>query len=169
MTDFDTFIQQFAYKPVLRGGGVVNAIVKMEPRGKSAGEKLINRILESWGYRYGIDYIMEHTFPELGRLRFDFFIRGIRAVIEMDGDQHYRGSKFVSTRKEWTDAIARDEEKNEFCKKRGISLIRIPQAYVKQPRKLETLLKTFIEKVSLGEPVYELDLYFQISSGKIIL
>lgn len=169
MTDFDTFIQQFAYKPALTGGDIVSGIVKMESRGKSTGEKLISRILESWGYRYGIDYIMEHSFPELGRLRFDFFIRRLRIVIEMDGDQHYRGSKFVSTRKEWTDAIARDEEKNEFCKRRGISLIRIPQAYVKQPRKMETLLKTFIERVELGEPVYELDLYFQISSGKIIL
>jgi hypothetical protein len=168
MTDFDAFLRQFVYKPSV-GGNVVSTIVKSEPRGKSSGERLISRFLESWGYRYGIDYIMEHTFPELGRLRFDFFIRGIRAVIEMDGDQHYRGSKFVSTRKEWMDAIARDEEKNEFCKRRGISMIRIPQAYVKQPRKLETLLKNFLEQAGLGEPVYELDLYFQISSGKIIL
>jgi hypothetical protein len=166
--DFDTFIAQFVYKPA-SGGEVHTGVVKTEPRGKSLGERLISQILERWGYVYGIDYMMEHSFPELGRLRFDFFLRKYRCVIEFDGDQHYRGSKFTRTRKDWIDSIARDEEKNTFCMKRGISLLRVPQAYTKHPRKLETLLKTFLERVELGTPVYELDLYFQLASGKMVL
>lgn len=171
VVDFDNFISQFIWKPSSEvtpsTGRVVNHPIQT---GKSQGERLINHILQShFKYTHNIDYMTEFQFPDLPRLRFDFYLRKYNCVIEFDGDQHYRGSKFTRTREEWLNSIERDELKNDFCKRRGISLLRVPQAYTKHPKRLQTLLETFLKRVESESPVYELDLYFQLTSGQLIL
>jgi very-short-patch-repair endonuclease len=60
---------------------------------------------------------------DLGRLlRFDFFSEKAKLAIECDGSQHYDPShKFYSQ-----EVKRRDQIKNEYCKRHGIRLVRIP-------------------------------------------
>jgi very-short-patch-repair endonuclease len=170
MGDFEKFVQGFAYKKS-SGVGVADMVVNhVAPTGKSEGERLVHKILKDLGYKYYTDYLVEYTFEELGRLRFDFFIRSPALLIEFDGNQHYEGSRFHKTREDWIQSIERDELKNRFCRDKGISLLRIPQIYVKTPKKLKVLIFEFIRKVGEGPtPLIEVDLYFQWKSGKIII
>lgn len=140
------------------------------PRGSSEGERHIHRILKEMGYKYMEDYVSEYSVEELGRLRFDFFLRGVKLFIEFDGSQHYEGSRFHGSREEWLEAIQRDESKNKFCLERGFSLLRIPHVYSKSYSKLRQLIFDFINRVSFSDvPVVEVDLYFKWKAGKLNL
>jgi very-short-patch-repair endonuclease len=173
MQDFETFVKGFAYK---KNNGspphpVPTPIVRhVAPVGKSEGERLVHRLLRELGYGYFTDYLVEHTFEELGKLRFDFFLRNPPLLIEFDGNQHYEGSRFHRTRTEWLESIERDEAKNRFCREKGISLLRIPQVYIRFPKKLKGLIADFIEKIHNSDvAIIEVDLYFQWKAGKLPL
>lgn len=138
------------------------------PRGKSKGEVMVHRVLKDMGYKYMEDYFCEFSVEELGKLRFDFFLTKIKLFIEFDGNQHYEGSRFHRTRNEWLEAIRRDEMKNEFCKARGYSLLRIPHIYAKDYPMFRDLVSGFIQRVCFSpEPIVEVDLYFQWKAGSL--
>jgi hypothetical protein len=151
------------------------------PRGKSEGERLIQRILErELGLLYERDYLMEHVFEDMGRrLRFDFYVRikpftggGTDKIllIEFDGDQHYSGSRFHRTRTEWLDAIERDEIKNQYCREKGLSLLRVPQSLCKHLSKFTSLIVDFVDKVRESDRnIIDVDLYFKMKAGKLTL
>lgn len=173
-TEFEKFVSKFSYQPKSPSPDQKPVVRYKAPEGKSQGERLIQRILErKLGLRYNIDYSTEFIFVEMGRnLRFDFYIRKHNCIIEFDGDQHYRGSRFAPDRETWLQGVERDELKNQFCKDRGISLLRVPQAFVKNHKKLEELVVSFVSAAGgflegRGELVYELDLYFQLAAGKL--
>jgi very-short-patch-repair endonuclease len=172
---FDQFVSRYAYKPakeVPQGDGPRPTFKYFSRRGESTGERLVRGILDKdCSLRYKIDYLVEFVIEEDGRrLRFDFYLPRYRLMIEFDGDQHYGGSRFHRTREDWLDAVRRDEVKNNYCKREKISLLRIPQAYARHTTKLKTLITDFIKKVETSlEPIIELDLYFKIKSGQIIL
>ena len=100
------------------------------PRCKeSKGEKLVSSILD----KLKIKYIPQKTYTdcinvsEKGRctvLKFDFYIPKLNTIIEYDGEGH-----FMPIRKSVKDIepqIKRDRIKNNYCKDKGIKLIRIP-------------------------------------------
>ncbi len=100
------------------------------PRCKeSKGEKLVSSILD----KLKIKYIPQKTYTdcinvsEKGRctvLKFDFYIPRLNTIIEYDGEGH-----FMPIRKSVKDIepqIKRDRIKNNYCKDKGIKLIRIP-------------------------------------------
>ncbi len=63
-------------------------------------------------------------------LPFDFYIKDWNVCIEVDGDQHYRPSKFCDITDEeaarnFKYIIFKDSVKTEFCRHAGIKLIRI--------------------------------------------
>lgn len=59
------------------------------------------------------------------RLRFDFYIPQYNIVIEYDGVQHFKIGGWAT--KEKLEQIQQyDEVKNQYCRKKGIKLIRIP-------------------------------------------
>lgn len=166
---FDKFIRQFQWgsSEYPRKEPKQNFLA---PQGKSEGERMVHRVLKEMGYKYMEDYLCEFSIEELGKLRFDFFLTKIKLFIEFDGSQHYEGSRFHRTRKEWLEAIRRDERKNEFCKSRGYSLLRIPPIYTKDYRVFRDLVSGFISRVCFStEPIIEVDLYFQWKAGKLYI
>lgn len=97
----------------------------------SRGEAAIGQYLR----RKNINYVSQYTFPALvslsgNRLRFDFAIfdnnNQIKYLIEFDGRQHTFGPDGTWTQSSSLEEIKyNDELKNEYCKKRGLKLIRI--------------------------------------------
>lgn len=84
--------------------------------------------------RNNIQYIKEKTFTDcknIQLLQFDFYIPTYNCCIEYDGEQHYRPINFNGcSNKKAEDSFYttqyNDQIKNEYCKKKGIHLIRIP-------------------------------------------
>ena len=93
---------------------------------KSSGEIKISQLLDI----LQIQYKEQYSIPELSQfMKFDFAIfdgQNLRALIEYDGVQHFKivekwgGEEKLKTQQE------RDKRKDEYCKKKGIPLIRIP-------------------------------------------
>ena len=92
----------------------------------------------------GKPYIYQHSLcksPFGGTMRVDFFLSKENAVIEFDGEQHFKTGghigKHLFTDKEMRGIQLRDKLKNEYCQNNGIKLIRIP--YWNLPRVNEIL------------------------------
>lgn len=168
--DFGDFLKKYIYQPNagVREPGDIK-INRYIPDARSLGESQIRQILEELGYRYGHEYHIEMSFRELGRLRFDFFVAPLKLLIEFDGQQHYEGGKYASSREEWLGGIKRDEQKNEFCKNNSYSLLRIPYVYSRNYRKMKKLIEDTRERIISGEVIIELDLYFKWKSGVITI
>lgn len=167
MDRFEEYLKQYEYGTVVRTSDRPLKINQYMPEAKSLGEKQIRKILEDLGYRYGHEYFIETKFQELGNLRFDFLISPLKFLIEFDGQQHYEGGKYSSSRDEWLNGIMRDEKKNEFCKNNSYSLLRIPYVYSRNYRKMKKLIEDTIAKIRGGETIHDLDLYFKWKSGII--
>jgi very-short-patch-repair endonuclease len=95
----------------------------------SRGEREIARILS----RHKIKFIKQKSFRDLKcrrALRFDFAVLdssgGIQYLIEYDGIQHFRPVKMFGGNVAYMSTKERDKLKDNFCKRKGISLIRIP-------------------------------------------
>lgn len=96
--------------------------------GNSKGQNKIKELLVN----NNIDFETEKSFasciyPETrGYLRYDFFLPNYNTCIEYDGEQHYR------QKPGWTPLLeiqARDQYKNDWCKKNNVTLIRIPYTH----------------------------------------
>lgn len=104
---------------------------------KSKGEKKVYEELQKLGYN---DITIEKTFPgadgcygykgqrHCDLLRFDFYIvkDGKEICIEYDGRLHYEASERYGGEEALKATQERDQAKTEYCKKKGIKLIRIP-------------------------------------------
>lgn len=103
---------------------------------ESKGEILVVEILK----KYKINFDRFHEFDDCtnkikGRycrkLSYDFYLPKNNVCIEYDGEQHYKsfgtdtGEKLMRTQKN-------DKLKNQYCKKNGIKLIRIPYTMKKE-------------------------------------
>lgn len=98
----------------------------------SVGENAIKNILNKNNITYKTEYIFNDLKNPLTNhnLRFDFAIFEndiLQYLIEFDGRQHFFGpdSKW-SQRESFENIKFKDELKNEYCKKNGITLKRIP-------------------------------------------
>lgn len=91
----------------------------------SKGEERIAQILSA----SKIKYEREKTFGDLkkGQLRFDFYIPSKNAIIEYNGEQHYRYvSVFFKSQHEFELAQGRDCRKISWCLGQNINLYIIP-------------------------------------------
>lgn len=91
----------------------------------SKGEEAIANYLES---RY-IKYETQKRFPDCKykkTLPFDFYLQDFNCCIEFDGAQHYKPSKYDRSSDNLLLRKERDRIKDEYCKKEGMALIRIP-------------------------------------------
>lgn len=96
----------------------------------SVGENLIASCLDD----NNILYERQKTFDDCkykNVLRFDFYIESMNIIIEYDGEQHFKpvtygGLSEEEALHEYNLTRIRDKIKNEYCKKKGIELIRIP-------------------------------------------
>lgn len=81
--------------------------------------------------------------PETGqRLRFDFYIPEDNLCIEYDGKQHYEyiaelhGDDFNIGTQRFKAQQVRDEIKTEYCKEKGINLLRIKYSEYQEIKKI---------------------------------
>lgn len=93
-------------------------------------------------------FIREYKFEDcrhIHHLRFDFYLPNKNICIEVDGKQHFNPIDYFGGKSEFEKIIKRDEIKNDYCKKKGIKLIRIPYY---DSDKVETILNDEIFKAS---------------------
>lgn len=97
----------------------------------SKGESSIAHLLD----KDGITYKTQVTFPDLiskrgGRLKFDFAIYDERdrllSLIEYDGEQHFIPKERFGGGNDFQTLQENDVLKNQYCKDKGLILIRIP-------------------------------------------
>ena len=93
-------------------------------------ESLACSILDNWGYKYTLQKRFQDC-KDINILPFDIFIDDFNIAIEYDGEQHYypikRGSMSEEeAQKVFEKTVLHDNIKSMYCKKRNISLIRIP-------------------------------------------
>ena len=89
----------------------------------SIGEFNIRKVLEA----YNINFIAQKTYPDLPKLRFDFYLPDQNRLIEFDGLQHFYFIKsWYQTEEEFLKAKERDNIKNKYALNNNIPLIRIP-------------------------------------------
>lgn len=118
---------------------------------KSKGEKYVQECLE----KMHVPFITQYSHPQCKNiipLRFDFAIMSnnsqeVIALIEYDGEQHYKGIDF-SGRREFDKSLQKvqynDNIKNQFCKNNNIPLLRIPYW---EYDNISQILNTFLSKI----------------------
>lgn len=85
----------------------------------------------------GIDYLKEYSFPDCVHkrpLKFDFAVLNesgkLKGLIEVDGQQHFEPFRFIQDlelrQQKFVEGKVRDKIKDDYCKTKGIKLIRIP-------------------------------------------
>lgn len=96
----------------------------------SHGERFIASVLDG----LDIGYITQHTFKDCilnQKLKFDFYLPHCNAVIEYDGEQHFKPVDFANKGNDWANKsfiknIERDKCKDLYCHANNIPLLRIP-------------------------------------------
>lgn len=97
----------------------------------SKGDQIVRRYLSEKEYTY----IEQYTYADCCwknpayPLRFDFAViidNEVKCLIEFDGMQHFKSIKLFGGEKYFEEIKIRDSIKDEYCKKHGIQLIRIP-------------------------------------------
>jgi very-short-patch-repair endonuclease len=110
---------EFKQTPIghLRGSGCPNCK-------NSKGEKISEKVLK----KLGVEFIKQHKFSDCRNKRpliFDFYIPSLNVAIEYDGQQHYKSVEIFGGQKAFKNNQHRDFIKNEYCKNKGIGLLRI--------------------------------------------
>lgn len=90
----------------------------------SNGEHIVSLFLDKNNYTYMTQYTPEDG--GIGRRRFDFYLPEVNTVIEYDGAQHFIPVKHWGGEKALEKQIAIDAEKDKYCKKVGLRMIRVP-------------------------------------------
>lgn len=93
----------------------------------SLGEEKIRSILRQNNIAFEEQYKYDDLYFKDSRykLRFDFCVNN-EYLIEYDGEQHFKARKTWGRDTVLKETQYRDELKNEYCRKNGIPLIRIP-------------------------------------------
>lgn len=102
-------------------------------RKSSRYEDMTAEYLDLCGYKKDIDYFREHTFDGLvgvggGRLRVDFFVHlhdGRDAIIECQGEQHYRATKWYGGKPYLQKLQEHDRRKREYAAEHGIEYVQV--------------------------------------------
>lgn len=94
-------------------------------------EQYIRKILDRYNVNYKfIKIFLDCRNPLTNKpLRFDFYLNDYDIAIEYDGIQHYESVPFWGGDEGLKYRQSLDEIKNQYCKKYGIKLIRIPYTY----------------------------------------
>lgn len=90
---------------------------------ESKGEKAVKKMLKKSNVRF----IQEKSFPDCrdkNALPFDFYLVDSNTCIEYDGEQHFFNVEYFGNSLE--DVQRHDRIKNDYCRNKGIRLIRIP-------------------------------------------
>lgn len=107
---------------------------------KSRGEIYISQYLQS----HNIDFIPQYRFEDCKNIKplpFDFYLPKHNICIEYDGRQHFEPIDIFGGEDEFIATQCRDNIKNQYCRQKHITLIRIPYFdYSKIPQILDTYI-----------------------------
>lgn len=94
---------------------------------ESAGELKIRQILETNNIPFQFQYYIKN-FSKYAPFDFAIFNKNNELIelIEYDGEQHFKSVEYFGGKERFKKQQEVDERKNEYCKKQGIKLIRIP-------------------------------------------
>ena len=73
-----------------------------------------------------ISFIHDKNIWNKNDLRPDFYLPSYNLVIEFDGIQHFEPVEHFGGEKNFQITQKRDRDKNEYCKKNNINILRIP-------------------------------------------
>ena len=104
---------------------------------ESQGEKFVTKLLNNNDLEFTRQFkFIDCTNKLLGRycrkLRFDFYLPDYNTCIEYDGAQHFVPVEIWGGDEGLKEIQKRDKIKNQYCKKNGIKLIRIPYTMKKE-------------------------------------
>lgn len=102
---------------------------------------LIRTALESLGVDFEEQYKFDDCYDKQ-QLRFDFAIfknGNLKALIEFDGIQHYRGWK--KDKEDLKNIKRRDKIKDDYCLRNNLKLVRIPYFKMKN---IEEIIKEVV-------------------------
>lgn len=122
----------------------------------SNGQLMVERVLLTLGFVENTDWIREMPFDRAlsdRRLRFDIAFKSLRFVIEYDGKQHFRNSINWEGRAPFSERIANDKIKDEYCIVNKISILRIPYIYDKSTD-IRRILEIAFDYVKRGHHFY---------------
>jgi very-short-patch-repair endonuclease/plasmid maintenance system killer protein len=98
---------------------------------RSKGEEVVRMLLAKYKIKFK-DHWRDHNCKDVAKLIFDFYIPDRLTIIEYDGPHHFRPIKFYQKMtdeqalKNFRGTVRRDKIKDKWCKKNGISMLRIP-------------------------------------------
>lgn len=137
------YISEKTPNSLLKGDGCINCT----PCNTSKGVIKIEKYLDD----KGIKYLKEYTFDDCkdkGHLRFDFAIfdknNSLYCLIEFDGEQHFRYTKFFGNKERFYDLKVKDAIKNQYCKNNKIKLVRI---YFRDEKNINKILSKELELI----------------------
>lgn len=108
-------------------------------RVKSKGEDLIAKLLQE----YDVDFESNKYIKANGKwLSLDFFLPELDAIIEFDGEQHFKAVEYWGGEDGFTYRQANDKRKNEFCEQMCYKLLRVRY----DNTDIETTLVEFLEQ-----------------------
>ena len=110
---------------------------------KSKASYAINEYLEELEFDFEVEFRISEC-RDKRPLPFDFAIYDLDLLLEYDGEQHHKVTRFKNAEERFNKQILHDNIKNNFCIENGISLLRIP--YNIKPEiiyEILKLLKTF--------------------------
>jgi hypothetical protein len=109
------------------------------------GESMLLQTLGELGYEEGKDFKVQYLYPGLTGeatkrgLTADVYFPALNTVIEYDGEFHFKPGRFSNSEEKFRKQVMYDKIKNEYCKKNGISMIRIPYTIRKSEQLVEPL------------------------------
>jgi hypothetical protein len=112
----------------------------------SQGERIIESNLKN------LTYLREYKIPECKNIKplpFDFAIfdsqKNLKALIEFNGEQHYRPIRKFGGKKAFVNQTARDKIKMEYCAKNNIPLLIIK---FDQKDSINDIIENFLKTIS---------------------
>lgn len=109
---------------------------------QSKGEEYIDSILKE----QKVEYFRQYKFKDCvykKPLPFDFYLPKYKLAIEYDGEQHFKPIKHFGGAHNYLIRKERDKTKTQYCKRKGIKLLRIP--YTISFDNINKLIKNYIK------------------------
>lgn len=137
-------------------------VCKSVMSGDSKGSRKIKEYLE----KNNIKFIKEKTFDDckdIRKLKFDFYLPDYKILIEFDGNQHFKETKFLKGQN-FINARKRDKIKNNWCLENNYTLLRIDE---KSVRKFEHIWNDLVINRERSTTIEKYQI-FLIENGSIV-
>lgn len=89
--------------------------------------------------KMGVTFKAQKTFPWLGSLRLDFYIKDFNIAIECQGQQHFEPVDFFGGEEAFKERVERDQRKKRLCEENGVPLF-----YVRYDENVEERLRQIL-------------------------